>query len=212
MCSLFACGDDEEAAPPPPPPPKKAKTEVKLCDNHTTTTVDPNAPKTPETGQAIADALMSQWRAKHPDVEWVTKTQKSWTVVKPFDNEAVTKPGTQEQTYGQYSKRDVAIWAREAEIAATEGARVFHNADVLGSTIAVSCDMCHPDAANTHPETYPKFQVQLGRVVLLRDMINWCIEHPLRGAPMAADDPRMRALEAYILAQRKGMPLAYGKH
>ncbi len=56
-----------------------------------------------------------------------------------------------------------------------EGSRVFHSAARLGGTIGVSCDMCHPDAANTHPETYPKFQPQLGRVVLLRDMINWCI-------------------------------------
>jgi thiosulfate dehydrogenase len=76
----------------------------------------------------------------------------------------------------------------------------------------VSCDMCHPHAANTHPETYPKFQSQLGRVALLRDMINWCIEHPLRGKALAADDPRMRAVEAYILAQRKGKTLEYGKH
>jgi hypothetical protein len=29
---------------------------------------------------------------------------------------------------------------------------------------------------------------------------------------MAADDPRMRAMEAYILAQRKGTALEYGKH
>jgi cytochrome c len=43
-------------------------------------------------------------------------------------------------------------------------------------------------------------------------MINWCIEHPVRGKPMEADDPRMRALEAYILAQRKGTQLNYGKH
>ena len=38
------------------------------------------------------------------------------------------------------------------------------------------------NAANTHPETYPKFQAQLGRVALLRDMINWCIEHPVRAS------------------------------
>jgi cytochrome c len=49
-------------------------------------------------------------------------------------------------------------------------------------------------------------------VVLLRDMINWCIEHPVRGKPLASDDPRMRGLEAYILAQRKGKLLEYGKH
>jgi hypothetical protein len=43
-------------------------------------------------------------------------------------------------------------------------------------------------------------------------MINWCIEHPVRGKPLAADDPKMRALESYILAQRKGKVLEYGKH
>ncbi|TMA45453.1 MAG: hypothetical protein E6J71_28110 [Deltaproteobacteria bacterium] len=78
--------------------------------------------------------------------------------------------------------------------------------------MAVSCDMCHPDGANTHPETYPKFQVQLGRVALLRDMINWCIQNPTRGKPLVEDDPRLKAIEAYILAQRKGTPLEYGKH
>jgi thiosulfate dehydrogenase len=93
-----------------------------------------------------------------------------------------------------------------------EGSRVVQDAQALGGTVGVSCDMCHPHAANTHPETYPKFQVQMGRVVLLRDMINWCIEHPVRGKRMDADDPRMRALEAYILAQRTGTKLSYGKH
>ncbi|AXQ31632.1 hypothetical protein D0B54_04640 [Solimonas sp. K1W22B-7] len=78
--------------------------------------------------------------------------------------------------------------------------------------MAVSCDMCHPRAANTHPETYPKFQEQLGKVALLRDMINWCIEHPVRGRKLADDDPKMKAMEAYILAQRKGKVLEYGKH
>jgi cytochrome c len=71
--------------------------------------------------------------------------------------------------------------------------------------------MCHPHAANTHPETYPKYQRQLGRVALLRDMINWCIEHPVRGKPLTSDDPRMRALEAYIAAQRTGKTMQYGK-
>lgn len=51
--------------------------------------------------------------------------------------------------------------------------------------------MCHPDGANTHPETYPKFQVQMGGVVLLRDMIKWCIEQAVRGEVLTADDTRM---------------------
>jgi len=42
-------------------------------------------------------------------------------------------------------------------------------------------------------------------------MINWCIEHPVRGTALAPDDPKMRALEAYILAQRRGKALDYGR-
>ncbi len=72
--------------------------------------------------------------------------------------------------------------------------------------------MCHPDASNTHPETYPKFQTQLKKVALLRDMINWCIENPLEGKTLAEDDPKMKALEAYIISTRKGEALAPGKH
>ncbi|NLE36697.1 MAG: hypothetical protein GX621_01580 [Pirellulaceae bacterium] len=78
--------------------------------------------------------------------------------------------------------------------------------------MATSCDMCHPHASNTHPETYPKYQTQMGRVVLLRDMINWCIENPVRGEKLEPDSPEMRALEAYITSQRKGVELDYGKH
>jgi cytochrome c len=186
--------------------------EVKLCDNHTTLALD-TLPKDRAGGQAVADALMAQWRQKHPTAEWEENVRRSWTVQPPADNKYVLA-GEQRagQTYGRYTERDVLTWARESELAALEGARVFHSADELGSTIAVSCDMCHPDAANTHPETYPKYQVQMGRVALLRDMINWCLEHPVRAPPMAADDPRMRAMEAYILAQRKGTAMEYGKH
>src|SRR5262249_40137207 len=84
--------------------------------------------------------------------------------------------------------------------------------ELLGGTIGVSCDMCHPDASNTHPGTYPKYQVQLQRVALLRDMIDWCIENPVKGKTMDPNDERLRALEAYIIAQRKGVALDYGKH
>ena len=115
-------------------------------------------------------------------------------------------------TYGAFSARDEAMWKASTQAFVDQGNRIFHDAKELGGTVAVSCDMCHPDAANTHPETYPKYQVQLGRVALLRDMINWCIENPVRGKPLADDDPRMKAIEAYIYAQRKGVTLEYGKH
>jgi thiosulfate dehydrogenase len=176
-----------------------------------------NASETPadeqpagETGQARADALLSQWKSAHPDAEWVDEETEKHEVMRPADNSGLVAKG-QGGTYSDITAADVAIWERETYKLAVEGSRIFHSADELGSEVAVSCDMCHPNAANTHPETYPKFQVQLGRVALLRDMINWCIEQPVRGPQLEPDGHKMRALEAYILAQRKGVALDYGK-
>lgn len=87
---------------------------------------------------------------------------------------------------------------------------MFHGG--LQSKNTVSCDQCHPDASNTHPETYPKFQQQLGKVAVLAQMINWCIENPLETAPLELDDPRMVALQAYMTEQRRKVQLAPGKH
>jgi thiosulfate dehydrogenase len=122
------------------------------------------------------------------------------------------QPQQQGDTYASFHQRDFQVWQAETQKFVEEGKRIFHSDKLLGGTIGVSCDMCHPDAANTHPETYPKYQVQLQRVALLRDMIDWCIENPVKGKTMDPNDERLRALEAYIIAQRKGVPLDYGKH
>jgi len=106
--------------------------------------------------------------------------------------------------------REMQIWKAELARTVDEGNKLFHNSKL--GTNGISCDMCHPNASNTHPETYPKFQTQLKKVALLRDMINWCIENPLEGKKLAEDDPQMKALEAYILTQRSGKPLETGKH
>ncbi|MGA2618131.1 MAG: hypothetical protein ABSF26_11010 [Thermoguttaceae bacterium] len=164
-------------------------------------------------GQPMADSLMDQWKRNHPQAKWVAEEKERHTLKLPADNSDLLKGGQAKgDTYGNFTQRDLLTWARETEKFAAEGSRIFHSADELGSTVAVSCDMCHPHAANTHPETYPKFQSQLGRVVLLRDMINWCVENPVRAAKLEPDGPTMRALEAYIQAQRKGVPMNYGKH
>ena len=118
----------------------------------------------------------------------------------------------QGDTYASFGARDPLIWKAQTDAFVDEGNKIFHSVKLLGGTIGVSCDMCHPNAANTHPETYPKYQVQLQRVALLRDMIDWCIENPVKGKTLDPNDPKMRALEAYILAQRKGAALDYGKH
>ena len=212
--SLGCPQQSQKAAPPPPaaaPPSEAPKTtEVVLCDNHTKVTVPTKESPTRSDGEKIAQELMAQWKLKNPGVDWEAEERSHHSLAPAADNsDLVGNP--QGATYGTITDRDVLVWKTQVESFALAGSKVFHSADELGSTIAVSCDMCHPDAANTHPETYPKFQVQLGRTVLLRDMINWCIEHPVRGQRLADDDPKMRALEAYIYAQRKGVALDYGR-
>jgi thiosulfate dehydrogenase len=186
---------------------------VGLCDGETSVEVPgvrPGDSLTREQAQQVADQLMQAWRHKHPDANWVVAQNAAGTPTPEVNPSTQATP--QAQTYGAFTQRDFDIWRASTEQLVAEGKRIFHSSKELGSNDAISCDMCHPDAANTHPETYPKFQVQLGRVVLLRDMINWCIENPVRGKPLADDDPKLKALEAYILAQRKGTPLDYGKH
>ncbi|MGB2807143.1 MAG: hypothetical protein WBC22_05360 [Sedimentisphaerales bacterium] len=164
-------------------------------------------------GQPLADTLMAQWKRENPNRNWVAEEKERHELKPPADNSSLLKGDQAEgHTYGQPTERDLIIWERETEKLVVEGSRIFHSAKLLESKVSVSCDMCHPHAANTHPETYPKFQTQLGRVALLRDMIHWCLDNPVRGEHLAPDDPRMRALEAYIMAQRSGTMMNYGKH
>ena len=110
----------------------------------------------------------------------------------------------------EFTDDDIERWDMEFEAVVEEGEKLFHGG--LGNRNTVSCDQCHPNGANTHPETYPKFQQQLGKVTTLWEMINWCIENPLQAEKLAADDPKLIALQAYITAERKGVELAPGKH
>lgn len=192
--------------------------------------------------QGVADELMGAWKKKNPSAgaSWDSEnllaanttgrpaSAKDATTVAQATTPATVPPAGATTTtnvpvtpspklqdghaYGGFTTRDEQIWAASTKAFVDQGDKIFHDAKAVGGTISVSCDMCHPNAANTHPETYPKYQVQLGRVALLRDMINWCIENPARGKPLAEDDPTLKALEAYILAQRRGTPLQYGNH
>ncbi len=202
-----------------------------LCDGKTSMEV-----KGLKTGESMTHAqavevtreLMAQWQREHPNEKWqmAQTDQSSQPVPAPAEASGadVAKAGKavgakpspkgmqQGDTYASFTDRDYKVWKNETDSFVAEGKKIFHSNKELGGTIGVSCDMCHPDASNTHPETYPKYQVQLQKVALLRDMIDWCIENPVKGKALDPNDPKLRALEAYILAQRKGVPLDYGKH
>ncbi len=100
-----------------------------------------------------------------------------------------------------------------------KGDLLFHGdaatAKKMGVTLSdtgMACAMCHPMASDTHPQSFPKFQVQMGKFCTLRDMINWCIEKPNQGEKIDSDSDAMKALEAYIYWSNTGSVLVPGKY
>lgn len=210
----------------PTPPTGGDNLVVQLCDGNTFLEVKgmaADARLTPEQAQAASDQLMLMWMKKQPkevaeawargvaEAQQRSQTQRRSSEPKK-DETGRAEAAAPSQQPVDFTQRDYAVWKKELEREVTYGDQIFHDDKLLGSTNGVSCAMCHPHGSNTHPETYPKFQIQLRRVALLRDMINWCIENPSRGAKLSADDPKMRALEAYIMSQRKGVAMEPGKH
>jgi thiosulfate dehydrogenase len=110
----------------------------------------------------------------------------------------------------EFTKQDLERWDAQFQQVVQKG-RALWTDGKLG-TNGVACAQCHPNGANSHPETYPKFQKQIGRVVTLPEMINWCLRNPLEGQPLALDDPKMVALVAYATYERRGVKLEPGKH
>lgn len=168
----------------------------------------------PARAQLVADVLMSFMRYCEAEITANISTAQRVTV--KVDGQVVENyvPGDAlpiaRASYGEPTARERRIWEAQLQKLVAEGDRLFHS-DELG-TNGMACAMCHPHAEGTHPETYPKFQTQLKKVSLLRDMTNWCILNPMEGEELPHDDDRMRALEAYMLAQRAGKTLEAGKH
>ena len=168
----------------------------KVCDGETKVVIQvPDSENTgrmsKETAQEVADLLMQEW----------TKMKQMKAQDAPMVLAHKGEP---------HARRETRTWDMELDNAVKEGYRAFHDSSL--GTNGISCDMCHPDAMDNHPQTYPKFQTQLKKVALLRDMINWCIENPLEGKKLADEDPKMKALETYILWANKGEALVPGKH
>jgi thiosulfate dehydrogenase len=168
----------------------------------------------PERAQLVADVLMDLMRFCNEEITAKVATNQMISVAANglvYENYVLGGPlPIVKAAYGEPTPREQRIWEAELKKLVAEGDRLFHS-DELG-TNGVACAMCHPHASGTHPETYPKFQTQLKNVALLRDMVNWCILNPLEGEELADDDPRLKAVEAYILSQRSGTALESGKH
>jgi thiosulfate dehydrogenase len=90
------------------------------------------------------------------------------------------------------------------------GRDLWHGSRPSMTTNGLACGNCHPDAAASNPQTFPKYQNDLGQVVALRDMINWCITGPLAGKELDPDSADMIAMEAYAMYMYRGTTITPG--
>ncbi|MBI3604424.1 MAG: hypothetical protein HY202_00155 [Nitrospirae bacterium] len=119
---------------------------------------------------------------------------------------------------GLEGRKDAQGPVHRADLARKEK-RSFAAAVALGEKLwfdrtlganGMSCNICHPDAAATHPETFPKFKSQMGAVVSAQQFINWCIVIPLQGKEFHLGSSELTALEAYMVSQNRGEALEPG--
>jgi thiosulfate dehydrogenase len=108
----------------------------------------------------------------------------------------------------QLSPELVQKTQEETAKAIQRGDELWHDRNL--GTNGMACNMCHPDAAVTHPETYPKYKQQFKRVVSVQQFINWCIQVPLQGKPRELGSEELVALEAYMNDRNRGQVMEIG--
>ena len=110
---------------------------------------------------------------------------------------------------------DAADFDRLMEAVAL-GDKLWHTGEGPGgknealSTNGLGCANCHPDGSATQPESWPKYQTNLGKVATMREMFNWCIQVVQRGKGYALDSKEMIAMEAYATYMNRGAALNPG--
>ena len=90
------------------------------------------------------------------------------------------------------------------------GYNYWHGTKPSMTTNGLACGNCHPDAAASNPQTFPKYMSMFGDVTTFREMINWCIENPQAGQAIDVNSADMTALEAYAFYLHRGKPIEPG--
>jgi thiosulfate dehydrogenase len=102
--------------------------------------------------------------------------------------------------------------AREDALTASvkRGYDMWYGARADMANNGLACANCHPDAAATNPQTFPKFLPMFNKVVTYRAMVNWCIQNPQGGKVMDVNSDDMTALEAYSFYLHRGAKIDTG--
>jgi thiosulfate dehydrogenase len=90
------------------------------------------------------------------------------------------------------------------------GYNLWHGSSPDTTTVGLACGNCHPDAAASNPQTFPKYLPMFGKVVPFRTMVNWCIENPQLGKALDVNSDEMAAMEAYAFYLHRSRPIEPG--
>jgi thiosulfate dehydrogenase len=91
-----------------------------------------------------------------------------------------------------------------------QGYDLWHGSKPEMTTNGLACGNCHPDAAASNPQTFPKYVPMFGKVVPFREMVNWCIENPQVGEALDVNGDEMTAMEAYAFKLHRTRPIEPG--
>lgn len=82
---------------------------------------------------------------------------------------------------------------------AGKGKKLFNDAGFGGSPNSKSCNTCHADGARLEQAGTKKYTALMGmEVSSLEEVVNICIERPLKGKAIAKDSQQMKDMIAYI--------------
>ena len=109
-----------------------------------------------------------------------------------------------------FTDAQLADQQQELLAVVNKGRDLWHGSNPAMSKNGLACGNCHPDAAASNPQTFPKWVPQLNAVAPMREMINWCIVHPQAGAALDVNSSDMVALEAYAFYLYRGEKIQPG--
>ena len=70
--------------------------------------------------------------------------------------------------------------------------------DVSLGNSGKSCSTCHPNGQGLYNTPYPRYIKMPDKVVTLKEMINFCMEVPMKAEHLDVNGPKMEALVEYI--------------
>ena len=109
-----------------------------------------------------------------------------------------------------FTKEELKVADDKLTQSAKRGYDMWYGARADMANNGLACANCHPDAAATNPQTFPKYMPQTDRVMAFREMVNWCIQNPQGGKEMDANSADMVALESYSYYLHRGVTIQTG--